>query len=171
MRYLLSLGVLFFFTATMLVAQPKKGIKPGNVAPELSGLSFTGESYNLSDSRGQLVLVDFWASWCRPCRIENPVVVKAYRKYKNKSFENAEGFTVFSVSLDRTENAWKRGVDDDKLEWPYHISDLKGWYSKYAAAYGVRSIPSNFLVDGEGKIIARDLKGPALEAALAKLVR
>jgi len=78
---------------------------------------------------------------------------------------------VFNVSLDRDDAAWKKGIVTDKLDWPYHVSDLKGWYSKHAAIYGVRSIPSNFLIDGKGVIVARDLRGPALEAALEKLLK
>lgn len=98
-------------------------------------------------------------------------MVNVYRKYKNKNFSNGKGFTVFSVSLDRTEASWKKAVKDDKLEWEYHISDLKGWYSKYAAIFGVRRIPSNFLIDGNGIIIARDLRGPDLDAKLEKLLK
>ncbi|MBT3385999.1 MAG: TlpA family protein disulfide reductase, partial [Prolixibacteraceae bacterium] len=89
----------------------------------------------------------------------------------DKKFENGDGFTVFGVSLDRTDAAWKKAIADDKLVWPYHISDLKGWYSKHAAIYGVRSIPANFLIDGNGVIIGRGLRGPALEAALVKYVK
>ncbi len=84
---------------------------------------------------------------------------------------NGKGFTVFSVSLDRDEASWKKGIADDKLEWPYHVSDLKYWNSKHAAIYGVRSIPGNFLIDGNGTILARDLRGPALDAALAALLK
>lgn len=152
-------------------AQPKTGLDIGDKAPELTGNSTNGKTYKLSDAKGQIVLLDFWAAWCGPCRRENPVVVNAYQKYKNKKFEGGKGFTVFSVSLDRTEEAWKKAIADDKLEWPYHISDLKGWYSKHAAIYGVRQIPYNLLLDGNGVIIARNLKGPALEATLEKLAR
>ncbi len=106
-----------------------------------------------------------------PCRRENPTVVNAYQIYKDKKFQNGKGFTVFSVSLDRTAEAWKKAIADDKLNWPYHISDLKYWQSKHAAIYGVRSIPTNFLLDQNGIIIARGLRGPALEAALAQYVK
>lgn len=168
MKSLIILFVVFFFGTNYSFSQPL-GINVGNKAPDLIGKSVAGETFKLSDTSGQLVLLDFWAAWCGPCRRENPIVVQAYKKYKDKEFENGKGFTVFSVSLDRTEAAWKKGINDDKLEWPYHISDLKGWYSKHAAVYGVRSIPDNFLIDGNGVIIARKLRGPALEATLEKL--
>lgn len=161
----------FFLFSIYSFSQEKLGINIGNKAPELIGKSTAGETLKLSDTSGQLVLLDFWAAWCGPCRRENPNLVQAWQKYKDKEFTNGKGFTVFSVSLDRTEEAWKKGIADDKLEWPYHISDLKGWYSKHAAIYGIRRIPDNFLIDGKGIIVARNLRGPALEATLEKLAR
>ncbi|MFW5755568.1 MAG: peroxiredoxin family protein, partial [Tangfeifania sp.] len=96
-------------------------------------------------------------------------IVEAYQKYKDEDFKGGDGFTVFGVSLDRTKAAWEKAIKDDKLTWPYHISDLGFWNSKHAAIYGVRSIPSNFLIDENGIIVARQLRGPALEATLEKL--
>lgn len=166
-----KIGILFtFLIMTSIVVDAQQiGIKVGNKAPELIGTSPDGKTYKLSDTRGKLVLLDFWAGWCGPCRRENPNVVKVYDTYKNKQFTKGDGFTVFGVSLDRNKEGWTKAINQDNLKWPYHISDLNYWNSKHAAVYGVRSIPTSFLIDENGIIIARDLRGPALEAALKKL--
>lgn len=169
-KWFFAIAIVIIFTG-LASAQQNLGIKIGSKAPELIGTSPTGETIKLSDTQGKLVLLDFWAAWCPPCRRENPNVVNAYQKYKDKKFKNGNGFTVFSVSLDRTADAWKKAIADDKLDWPYHISDLKYWNSKHAAIYGIRRIPSNFLLDSNGVIIAENLRGPALEAALQKYLK
>lgn len=136
----------------------------GAQAPELAFPDPEGNIRKLSDLRGKVVLVDFWASWCGPCRRESPNVRNVYTKYHDLGFE------VFSVSLDRDAYNWKKAIKDDQLVWPNHVSDLKYWQSEAAAIYGVRSIPCMFLLDRDGRIVAKDLRGPALESAVRQLL-
>lgn len=138
-------------------------LAPGSLAPELEGPSPDGKVYKLSSLKGKVVLIDFWASWCGPCRKENPNVVSLYEKYKDK------GFTVFSVSLDSDKNAWMRAIETDKLIWPYHISELKRWDGLLSRSYGVNSIPFTVLIDAEGKVIEKNLRGPMLEQKLQQI--
>jgi thiol-disulfide isomerase/thioredoxin len=143
---------------------PASKVAIGAIAPELEFPDPDGKMRKLSDLRGKVVLVDFWASWCGPCRRENPNVTNIYSKYHDKGFE------VFSVSLDSDAASWKRAIEADKLVWPNHVSDLKKWQSKAAAIYGVSSIPSTFLLDKEGRIVQRNLRGADLERAVKQLV-
>lgn len=149
--------------------QAKVGLNIGNRAPELEYPSPDGELLKLSSLRGKVVLVDFWASWCPPCRRENPNLVRTYNEYKDKHFKNGDGFTVYSVSLDADKDRWVDAIQRDNLDWHYHVSDLKYWNSVPAAMYQVRSIPSNFLLDGNGVIVAKNLRGPQLDAALSNM--
>lgn len=139
-----------------------KKLMPGVAAPEIVQKNPDGKELKLSDYKGKIVLIDFWASWCGPCRRENPNVVRVYNKFKDKGFE------IFGVSLDKSKDKWIKAIEKDKLTWP-HVSDLKGWGSKHAKDYGVTGIPQTFLVDKEGKIIAKNLKGAQLDAQLTKL--
>jgi len=136
----------------------------GQVAEEIVMNNPEGKPMKLSDLRGKVVLVDFWASWCKPCRRENPTVVKMYHKYKNK------GFDIFSVSLDKSADRWKQAIAQDGLVWKNHVSDLKFWSNAAAKAWGVSSIPATFLLDKEGNVIGRNLRGAALEAKLAEVL-
>ena len=151
--------------------EDKVGTNIGDIAPELSFKNPDGKTMTLSSLRGKYVLVDFWASWCFPCRRENPNIVSAYNKYSKSKFKNAKGFKIYSVSLDKSKEAWIKAIEQDKLTWKEHVSDLKGWGSQGAGIYGVRGIPTNFLLDADGKIIAKNLRGIALHKELDKLVK
>lgn len=170
----LLVGVMYAFSpatikkhlpAGRLSVQGKAGEQTPVKAQEIILISPGGKTIKLSKLKGKMVLIDFWASWCGPCRKENPNVVEAYAKYKTSKFTNAKGFEVFSVSLDRDEDAWKKAIEVDKLVWKNHGWDKDGAVSKI---YKVSSIPSTFLVDGEGNIVAQgqELRGLGLHITL-----
>jgi peroxiredoxin len=150
-----------------MLSQQSGPVQVGQPAPEISLPNPDGKSMSLSDLKGKVVLLDFWASWCGPCRRENPNVVRVYDKYKSKGFE------VFSVSLDRPngKEKWVEAIKADNLKWKYHVSDLQFWNSAPARLYGVNSIPRTFLIDKDGNIAALNLRGAeSIEAELQKLL-
>ncbi len=139
-----------------------KNLEVGGQAPEIELNSPEGKPIKLSSTRGNYVLIDFWASWCRPCRGENPNNVRLYKKYHDKGFE------IYAVSLDKSKDAWIKAISDDELTW-IHVSDLKFWQSAGAKTYNVRGIPHTVLLDKQGKIIATGLRGKSLEDKLVEL--
>ena len=140
-------------------------LKVGDEAPEISLPDPDGKIVTLSSTRGSIVLLDFWAAWCNPCRQENPNLVKAYNQYRGK------GFRIFQVSLDKTKEEWLKGIKDDNLSQWIHTSDLKYWNSVVVSLYKIQSIPYNLLLDNEGKILAKNLRGEALQNKLTELYK
>jgi peroxiredoxin len=140
-------------------------VEVGSKAPEFSAPNPQGEVISLKDSMGKITLIDFWAAWCKPCRVENPNLVRIYNKY------HEQGFNIIGVSLDKEgqKDKWAKAIEDDKLTWP-HVSNLQFWQDPIALLYGIRSIPAAFIIDEKGVIVATNLRGDALEAKVKELL-
>lgn len=146
-------------------------LEVGQQAPEISLLNPDGTAVKLSSLKGKVVYIDFWASWCAPCRRENPEIAEVFHKYKDADFEQGSGFAIYSVSLDKNKTSWITAFTKDNLATVNNVSDLLGWKSEAALTYGVKRIPASYLIDGEGNIIAINLNSDDLESQLKRMER
>ncbi|NAS30614.1 redoxin domain-containing protein [Flavobacteriaceae bacterium R38] len=149
--------------ALVEILEAENRVAIGSIAPNFSAITPTGETLSLDQAKGKVTIIDFWAAWCKPCRVENPRVVAIYNKYHD------QGLNILGVSLDRTNEDWLKAIEEDQLPWS-HISNLKYWQDPIAKMYNVRGIPATFILDAEGRIVARNLRGPALEAKVTELL-
>ena len=161
--FLLVVGYVVYY----FYKQPK--YESGEMSQDFTATLMNADTFKLSDLKGNYVLLDFWGSWCGPCRQENPELVSLNNEFKGKNFKSAGGFEIVSVAIETKKENWQKAIKDDKLAWT-QVSDLKGWKSDAAALYGVKGIPMNYLLDKDGKIIAKSLRGEDLLKKLGEVL-
>ncbi len=174
MKKILTITITLFFLLTNNTFAQKKvnleGIEIGNIAPEIELPNVDGDVIKLSELQGKIVLINFWASWCAPCRKKAPELLEVFNNYKNTEFDDGEnGFEIFSVSLDRNEIAWKRNIEKDSIKDFINVGDMEGWKCSAAKTYNIKSIPSSVLLDGEGEIIAINISPKDLNKKLKRM--
>lgn len=167
---LLAVGLLALFVGRYFYMQPS--LINGERAPDFEAELLDGNAFALSELQGQYVLIDFWGSWCPPCRKENPELVALYDKYHSASFQDAKGFTIVNIGVEEQEARWKKAIKQDQLHWPYHIFDqassLRFFDSRLAELYGVKQVPTKYLLNPDGRIIAVDPSAEQTDKILAE---
>lgn len=156
--------VVYYFYDYYKIPDPPEG----NRVTELSYPGMDGKQISISSLKGNMVLIDFWASWCGPCRNENPQLVNLYNTYHSQQFGDAKGFDIYSISLDVNRDAWQHAIAEDGLLWKNQVSDLGGWNSDAAQKFGIRSIPASILIDEDGKILGKNLTPQEIRDVLEK---
>lgn len=173
MKTLTIIVAFFFLLTSSLYAQKKvnlEGIEIGSMAPEIELPTVEGESFKLSELKGKVVLINFWASWCAPCRKKAPELIEVFNEYKNTEFDGGEkGFEIVSVSLDRNDAGWKNTIKKDGIGAFLNVGDMNGWKCTAAQSYNIKTIPSSVLLDGDGEVIAINLSPENLNKKLKKL--
>lgn len=161
--------LIFCFLPVFIFCQNKT--EAGQIAPEIKLNGLIGNEIALSSLRGNYILIDFWASWCKDCRASNPKLLKLYNQFRGKKFNKANGFVIYSVSLDKNKIDWVNGIKKDGLIWPNHVSELKKWESKPISDYGIEAIPTYILLDPKGKILIRTENIDDVGKELVKLAK
>ena len=157
MNKLLGIALSLFIVSSFSSGPQTSGFQIGETVPEIALPNPQGDTLRLSQLRGKLVVIDFWASWCRACRLHNQRYKSLYNRYVDSSFVSGTGLALFSVSLDTDRQQWKDAIANDRLPWPYQVSDLLGWNSPLVKQHGFRDLPYNLIVDGQGQVLAKNI--------------